>query len=305
MSDLDPAFSLTAALHEILRRAGLTLAIDDVHAALGLPLLIAAAPDHPPLHWPSLARDSFLIPAARLFGLDIRDLHPPEAARGLERAVGFRQHFDASYQPLIARALEHGQPVIAWQGWADDAALSWGIVEAQTALGVGFAGTPFPSSSWSANRVTLSGPPVQVYVVEAIAPRRPDDHALLRAVLRHGRAAFDGTLSERYGLSTGPAALALWRLHAGNSVIHALRASLANGAESMARCLKSRFLVPGTPGATRALGEWCDACATLAAACRHDDPSAPWSANLCNALEEAGRLVHRAAAEVYPEGEST
>ena len=75
---------------------------DDLNAALGMCWSPVAVPTEPDLGaWSLYARDAFLPEAGQLFGLTIRDMHPPEAARGLDTAAEFAQHFDASYRPLM------------------------------------------------------------------------------------------------------------------------------------------------------------------------------------------------------------
>ena len=110
---LGPSFSLTLALRSVAESAGYDVDADDLHAVLGLSMVACAAPGDMELgNWPLYARDAFLVDTARVFGMTVRPIHPPEAARGLGGAAEFAQHFDASYRPLIARALEHDQPVL-------------------------------------------------------------------------------------------------------------------------------------------------------------------------------------------------
>ena len=155
----DPSFSLTFALRCVASAGRCNLDADDLHAALGLPLMVCAPRNEPDARiWPAYARDVFLIEAARAFGMTLRGIHPPQAARGLERVREFEQHFDASYRPLIARALENGQPVLAWQGWGGDFDYFWGIIERGCDNGVGFTGTVFaPSTSPYAPLLTKKG----------------------------------------------------------------------------------------------------------------------------------------------------
>lgn len=305
MTDFDPAFSLTAVLQEILRRAGLTIDAVDLHGALGLPLLLAAAADQPPSAWPLLARDGFLIPAARLFGLEIRDLHPPEAARGLDRAAEFRQHFDASYRPLIARAMEHGQPVIARQGWETEASSCWGIIESASDRGVGFAGLPFSPYAISAQNVALSGPPVQVYVVESLLPRRPDGRALLGAALCHARAALDPAWGERFGLFTGPAALDHWKTLSDEPSRYVPSRSWSHGAQSMARFLARHASVTQRPAASGLLIGVGGLCNRLVEDFRREESAGPRSVDWARTCSELSDRLGAALQEEDPIGETT
>jgi len=174
-----------------------------------------AVPGEPDLGcWPMYARDAFLVEAGRLFGMTIRDMHPPEAARGLSDAAEFTQHFDASYRPLVLRALEHDQPVLAWQGWPGEARLLWGIITGTSDAGIGLRGRTACPGEVRPNRppevVTLDHPPVQLYVVETVAATQPDPQELLDLALEHARKVLNDALHDRFGVITGPAAYDAW-----------------------------------------------------------------------------------------------
>lgn len=215
--------SLTHALRAIARRSGSDIDFDVLNAALGLSWMATAVPYEDDLgSWQMYARDAFLIEAGGLFGMTIRDIHPPEAARGLSGLEEFEQHFAASYRPLILRALEHAQPVLAWQGWPGDRGLSWGIITNTCADGLGLAGClPNPQDVIGTGRVpmTLVRPPVQLYVVEAITPTQPTPQELIEVVLDQARQIFDNGLQGRFGVITGPAAYDAWidRLDTGDA----------------------------------------------------------------------------------------
>lgn len=205
--------SLAFALEVVAENAGIAIDHDDLCALMGLPWLGCAVPHGEDMsRWSMHARDAFLIEAGRLFGMQIREIHPPRAARGLDRAAEFDQHFDASYRPLILRALEHHQPVLAWQGWQGDRSLSWGLIHEKCADGVGFRGATY----WSASEracdaiVPLVRPPTQVYIVERITPSVAQGESILDASLEHARAAFRNELADRCGLVTGTAAWNEW-----------------------------------------------------------------------------------------------
>ena len=224
--------SLTCALRAIAEQGGCDIDFDELNAALGLSWLVSAVPSEDDLaSWLMYARDAFLIEAGCLYGMTIRDLHPPEAARGLSGLQEFGQHFDASYRPLILRALEHAQPVLAWQGWPGDRGLSWGIITNTCEDGIGLAGClpnpqdvvgtgrAVPGAAPQANgvgdgtslpSVTLERPPVQLYVVEAMRPTQPDPQELIEVVLNHAQQILDNALEARFGVITGPAAYYAW-----------------------------------------------------------------------------------------------
>ncbi len=209
-STTHPCESLLHAVQAIARNANLDIDADDLRAAMGLPFLVTAVPDEPDLgRWMRYARDAFLIPAARLFGMTIRDLHPPAAACGLRDRAEFRQHFDASYRPLIHRALENNQPVLAWQGWPGDASMLWGVITDTSDNDIGFVGRIHSSESTYVKH-EFQAPPVQLYVVEAITPRTPLPHDLIDLSFDHARIALRNELTTHFGVQTGPTALDVW-----------------------------------------------------------------------------------------------
>lgn len=208
-----PCQSLASALGAIARDAGFELNRDDANAALGMCWSPVAVPAEADLGcWSMYARDAFLPTMGQLFGLTIRDIHPPEAARGLNASAEFAQHFDASYRPLICRALEHGQSVLAWQGWPGKFDMSWGIIRAAGEGDVGFVGETFGNGDLSESRepIAFVRPPVQLYVVEEITPRQPDPAELIGLVMRNMETVLSNGLAESVGVVTGPAAYDLW-----------------------------------------------------------------------------------------------
>ena len=163
-----PEESLAFAVRAIARQAGVEIDHTELVVALGFE---ASAVSSPTARSIMFDRDARLIEAGKLVGMQIRDVHPPEAARGLEAAAEFDQHFDASYRPLILRALENNQGVIAWRGWAGERELSWGWIRAACAEGVGFRG----ATIWSERELNslrndlLVRPAVQLYIVERVS----------------------------------------------------------------------------------------------------------------------------------------
>lgn len=238
-----PCTSLTHALCTIADRAGYIIDPDDLNPALGLSWMSIAVPSEPdPGCWPMYARDAFLVEAGRLFGMTIRDVHPPEAARGLSDAAEFQQHFDASYRPLVLRALEHDQPVLAWQGWPGEMRLLWGIITGTSDAGVGLRGrVAWPSGAGSDHApevVTLDQPPVQLYVVETVAATQPDPQELLDLALEHAKQVLSDALHDRFGVMTGPGAYDAWIEHSkdvGRALPAAADVSRALSAEASGR----------------------------------------------------------------------
>ncbi len=203
-------FTLSLALRSIVRGAGGQAVLDDLNAAMGLSWLVCAVTDEPnPDHWLSYARDAFLPDGTQLFGITVRAIHPPKAAIGLQHADEFLQHFDASYRPLILRALENDQPVLAWRGWNGDARMLWGVITKSCDEGVGFSGDVFGQGDEHGVRrdVLLDRPPLQLYVLEKIEPVTPDPNELFDVAMDHARQILSNGLSDRFNVVTGPGAM--------------------------------------------------------------------------------------------------
>jgi len=211
------SFSLTDSLCAVASAAGSPLSRDDLHAAMGLPFMICVPHDDSisPRDWPLLARDVFLVEAGRMFGLGIREVHPPEAAIGLDHMAVFRQHFEASYRPLVARALENGQHVLAWQGWPGEDGHLWGVIQSvdDNASGLGISGSTGPAlrdGLSTATSVPFSEPPVQLYVVETTAATAPGADDLWETVRHQARHALANECGARFAATTGPEAIDRW-----------------------------------------------------------------------------------------------
>ena len=199
----DSSFSLVHAVRAIARDAGHEIDYDELLSAMGLSSMVCAVPDEPNVaDWSMYARDAFLIPAGRLFGLTIREIHPPQAARGLDHAAEFEQHFDASYRPLIQRALEYHQPVLAWRGWPGERRLWWGVLVAACDEGIGFRGAVYPLRDLSVPCEThvLVSPPTQLYVVETVVARKPVEGEREALQSEHRRRVLSGEIDERFGI---------------------------------------------------------------------------------------------------------
>lgn len=207
------AFSLTHTLVNVAARSGSSLDVDDLHAALGLSLMLCAPTGQEGVStWSGYGRDLCLVDGARLFGLRIRDVHPPPAAVGLDHAAAFRQHFDASYRPLVERALEHQQAVLAWRGWPGDAANAWGLITQSCDDGIGLAGVVSPGGGANDNAtpVALAKPPVQLYVVEHVDRVTPEPGELVALAVAHARRVLVHEAHTSWGVITGPAAYEAW-----------------------------------------------------------------------------------------------
>ena len=201
--------SLAIALRALLSWAGEEVDYRTITAALGLSLITAVRdPEACLVIWVTQGRDALLAEAAPCFGLRIRDLHPPEAAVGIERAPEFAQHFEASYRPLIEKALANNQPVLARSGWPGEASGHWGIITAGGGPGMGLRGTSLDSGGAT---VTMTAPPVQAYVIEELKPRVQSAGELLRLAVNSARTILHNETDPRFGITTGPEVYASWR----------------------------------------------------------------------------------------------
>jgi|GEM_PF-796207 len=187
---------------------------------LGLDLLTVAVEDECPCRWRCHARDAGLTEFATFCGLRIRELHPPEAAAGLDGTPEFADHFRDSYLPLMREALRNGQPVLAWRGWPAPAEYDWGVVVRIDDDGEAYGYAPDSSGAVRPVRgaagedplIQMRGPALQVYVIEGWEPpRMPTFKQQLRHRLRVAVAAFDGVLPSPANVRLGRAAYELWR----------------------------------------------------------------------------------------------
>lgn len=265
------AYALTEALRIVLNRIGDDVGVDELHAALGLGLLACADENETPPHvWSAYARDAFLVQTGRLYGATVRPVHPPSAARGLMGRAEFRQHFEASYAPLVQRALEHEQSVLVWGGWPAPHSRDWGLITSADSSGLGFQGAVYhradasgPESSPECTPLVVQSPPTQVYVVETTTGERPSRSELVRTIVAHTRSALHGVIDDAFGVVTGVRAVDAWllRLDADATCgdLGFLQAMLA-GAQSLRRTLE-RNPVNDVPGAS----PMAKACETIVA----------------------------------------
>ncbi len=206
--------SLALALISVAAAHGARIEYDALCAALGLSCTAVSTVAEPsPGWWMTFGRDAFLGPAARLFGFEVRDLHPPDVAVDMISAEEFGQHWDVSYKPLIRAALANGQPVLAWQGWSGVQWPFWGVITAP-------AGECFTGYSlWSSGPLLLDRPALQCCVVERFEPSMaapPRDRLLAMALHHTDQYLSAAPLAPRVPgpaaptVVTGPAAYDAW-----------------------------------------------------------------------------------------------
>jgi len=201
--------SLAAAVQAVLRWGGLEMDECTLTARLGGCFLVAVPRDREtPGGGETLARDWNLLPAARLVGLELRPLHPPVAARGLADAEAFAQPFLDSYAPLIRDALDHGQPVLVWQGWPEDLIRQWGIIIASGREGLGLSGVVLRGDE---ELLPLTAPAVQCYVVESVSGgHKPSVVEVARFAVAAAETALHDRIDTSFGVVSGPAAYEAW-----------------------------------------------------------------------------------------------
>jgi hypothetical protein len=104
-------------------------------------------------------RHDFLRECARKYGIEIRELHPPDAAPQPPAPQEFEWHFRDSYLPFVRTAIERDEPVLAWMGWPPPHESDWGIITAVDPATGGCTGWTFGGPR------SLESAPVQVYLI--------------------------------------------------------------------------------------------------------------------------------------------
>jgi hypothetical protein len=204
----DQRESLVLSLQAVFRAYGRDLDYDELAAVTANALMTTWAPDAAdPTWWPVCGRHAFLESAARSYGLVLRELHPPDAAPRPPAPPEYELHFRDSYLPFIQAALEHDEPVLAWAGWPAPHEMLWGVItgiDAALKQCIGY------SCASPGQRVLLTGPPVQVYLVQDYTETRSTPGQVLSAALQRADAAFNNHLDAFFGVVSGPAALEKW-----------------------------------------------------------------------------------------------
>jgi len=199
--------SLAVCLRAVLARYGYDRAYEELIAVLGLGAAVVAAREDALGWWCAYARDAALPQTAPLYGLRLRELHPPQAARRLRTSAEFPQHFRDSYVPLIETALLHDQWVLAWRGWPAPRDRLWGLITGQRGdMLIGYSlwhnGQPLP----------LTGAAHQTYVVEDCQPPAPgpDAPTLFGVALRRALAMWDDRWTANEDIHSGERAYQAW-----------------------------------------------------------------------------------------------
>lgn len=208
----DPSQSLLLSLEAVLAVYGRCVPRDELAAVLGDAFMLTyAAEARPGEQWNTYGRHAFVESAARLYGLELRDLHPPDAAPLPLTPPEFEDHFTDSYLPLVRTALEHDHPALVWMGWPLPHRAIWGVITAydpsrRVCLG---------QSIYSGGRpVTLATAPVQVYTVQEFRESDSPPSAIIDAALDHAAIVLGNRLPAKYRVVSGVQALENWRASA-------------------------------------------------------------------------------------------
>ncbi|QDV91009.1 hypothetical protein RAS2_20980 [Phycisphaerae bacterium RAS2] len=157
--------------------------------------------------WNIFGRHAFVEEASRELGVELRPLHPPQAAPSPPAPDEFDLHWRDSYVPLVRLSLARGEPVLAWMGWPPPHDSQWGVITAIDIDGVARGLTPGCGSE----PVRLVGPAVQAYCASAAEQIRRPNQDRLESMLRRFGSIVRNELQVDFGVMTGVAALAALR----------------------------------------------------------------------------------------------
>ncbi len=172
----DSAINMANCLVDLACDAGTGIDCDAVLTALGAGIgffFTQSADDDLPGF--AECHDFALMETAALFGVRIRAMHPPRARHRLSESEEFAEHFTDSYVPLIERALDNNQRVLAFRGWSSEAGATWGIVDRHDNDSDALWGR-IPDC---AEPIRLDQPALQCYVVEELQSVKPNAKDIL------------------------------------------------------------------------------------------------------------------------------
>jgi hypothetical protein len=204
-----PCASLVLSLQGLLEAYGRRTELWELAAVTGNAFMVTYAAAAPvKQRWNMYGRHAFLEPAARAFGLTLRDLHPASAAPVPNTPPEFFGHFRDSYMPFVEIAISRDEPLLAWMGWPPPHEAIWGIV-----TGIESASRScFGQTMYSRGKpVTMTGPAVQVYTVQEYAPAKSAAPVLIDAVLERAAVVLNNRLDPSFGVLSGVAAFRRWR----------------------------------------------------------------------------------------------
>jgi hypothetical protein len=200
----DPgAQSAVAALGAVLSAAGRPIRYHDLAGATGLAFLFTWLDGHHGGRHRGVGREIALGASAGPLRVILRPFHP----RGVDGGAScgtFHEHFRDSYAPLMAGALEHGQPLLCQGGWGGDPH-AWGVLTRRDDDGQ-FGGWTVGSDD---GPVLLPQTPTTADAVEQVLDAPPRDQ-LLESGLRLAAGWRRDPLLLGANLLLGSAALAEW-----------------------------------------------------------------------------------------------
>ena len=256
--NLGASETLTLCFQALLAQHGTETGYAAVNSALGLSFATAASDRGPgPMEWLGLARDARLHAAGDVFGLRMRDLHPVAASSGVDKLPEFGQHFVDSYLPLIRRALQHGQSVLARGGWPGDRCYEWGLITAEADDGLGVVG----QVAGSEVAMPLVGPASQCYVIEEAMPREPEFDDLLKVALVSAEVLLGDRAEGPVGMVCGPGAYEVWR----RRLLEDMQCTGMDSPSIEAHVMFTRQLIADREAGALFLGEACDRLTGVAA----------------------------------------
>ncbi len=177
---------------------------NDACCALGTAVMVSLRANAPAaLRWNVFGRHAFVEEAARELGVELRPLHPPQAAPAPPAPSEFELHWRDSYMPLVHASIERSEPVLAWMGWPQPHGADWGVITSVDGDGTARGITPGCGNE----PVRLAGPPVQVYCATAFDMQGTRRHSQLESILRRFGRVLRNELPEAFGVVTGVPAL--------------------------------------------------------------------------------------------------
>ena len=204
-----PCASFVLSLQGMLEAYGRRVELWELAAVTGNAFMVTYAAAAPAKQrWNMYGRHAFLEPAARAYGLALRDLHPPSAAPVPNTPPEFSGHFRDSYQPFVEIALSRDEPVLAWMGWPPPHEAIWGIITGIDPTSKCCLGQTMYSRGKAA---AMTGPPVQVYLVQDYAPAEAAAPVLIDAVLERAAVVLNNKLDPSFGVFSGAPAFRRWR----------------------------------------------------------------------------------------------
>ncbi len=196
--------SIVPALGAMLRCYGGRVDVAELACVTGTAFLLSySAKAERWGYWNVCGAQAFLESAARLYGLELRDLHPAEAAPLPFSPPEFEAHWRDSYRPFVDSSLSRDEPVLVWMGWPAPYESQWGVLAGRDAATGRYVGR----TAGCGQELTLKFAPAQVYSVVGNERRRPSPAELAEATLAAAAAVLGNRLPTGMEALSGPGAL--------------------------------------------------------------------------------------------------